>query len=158
MGGRQQDRGVLTLSIKNVGKSMKISKISVETFERLAASRSPSFEDATSSLGLASLPIDDRKEAIRRGGYALVVADYDMDGRSDMLVGNFGPVQLLKNTKDGFVDVTASAGLSSEGVVKSAAFADLDNDGDRDLALLRFVVGAEDSRGDFIAYENNGDG
>ena len=75
-----------------------------------------------------------------------------------MLVGNYGPLQLLRNTGNGYVDVTAEAGLADEGVVKSAGFADFDNDGDRDIALLRFVVGQEDARGDFLAYENNGDG
>ena len=55
--------------------------------------------------------------------------------------------------------MTAEAGIKDEGVVKSKfAFADLDNDGDRDIALLRFVVGSTDGRGDFVAYQNNGDG
>jgi hypothetical protein len=30
--------------------------------------------------------------------------------------------------------------------------------GDRDIVLLRFVVGQTDPRGDFVAYENTGDG
>ncbi|MEC8380860.1 MAG: CRTAC1 family protein [Myxococcota bacterium] len=154
-GFRQQDRGYLTITLNN---DMKITDVSGANLERLTAQRAPAFADATQKLGLNELPIDDRKEAIRRGGYALVVADFDNDQLPDMLVGNYGPLQLLRNTGNGYVDVTAEAGLADEGVVKSAGFADFDNDGDRDIALLRFVVGQEDARGDFLAYENNGDG
>lgn len=154
-GNRQQDRGMLEMTINAQNEILSITGTNIE---RLSAQRAPAFVDATAKLGLDTLPIDDRKEAIRRGGYALVVADFDNDQRPDMLVGNYGPLQLLRNTEEGYVDVTAEAGLADEGVVKSAGFADFDNDGDRDIALLRFVVGQEDARGDFLAYENNGDG
>ena len=124
----------------------------------LVSSRAPAFVDQTASWGLDAVPVNDRKEAIRRGGYALAVVDYDGDARPDVLVGNYGPVQLFRNTGAGYEDVTVQAGLSNVGVVKSAAFADLDGDGDRDLALLRFVEDDGDPIGDFLAYENLGDG
>ena len=155
---RRNDRGEISVHLAQTQGVWKISAMEAISLERAENTRSPAFVDATAELGLDKLPIDDRKEAIRRGGYALAVSDFDNDGLSDMLVGNYGPVQLLRNTGTGFVDVTAAAGIQDEGVVKSAAFADLDNDGDRDIAILRFVVGSKDGRGDFIAYENKGDG
>lgn len=156
-GGRQQVRGYLALEL-SPGPARKITKISAIQMDRLTSARAPSFTDETAALGLAALPSSDRKEAIRRGGYALVAADIDNDARVDLLVGNYGPLQLLRNTGAGFEDITAEAGLASEGTVKSAAFADLDGDGDRDIVLLRFVVGQTDPRGDFVAFENKGDG
>lgn len=156
-GTRQQDRGFLELTLA-LGDTVAVTGVGAVDLERLVANRAPAFADVTSARGLDVLPIDDRKEAIRRGGYALVAADYDGDGQVDLLNGNYGPLQLMRNTGAGWEDVTEQAGLVTEGVVKSAAFADMDNDGDRDLLLLRFVVGQDDSRGDFIAYANNGDG
>ena len=155
---RRNDRGEFSVSLTKTSNGWAISSMEVIYLERAENTRAPAFTDATASLGLDKLPIDDRKEAIRRGGYALAVSDFDNDGQNDMLVGNYGPVQLWRNTGSGFEDVTAKVGIQDEGVVKSAAFADLDNDGDKDIAILRFVVGSKDGRGDFIAYENKGDG
>ena len=153
---RQQDRGHITMRCQKTD-SWKITSLQASTMERLKATRAPAFVDYTENLGLNSLPISDRKEAIRRGGYALVVADYDNDGLSDMLVGNYGPINLLRNTGSGFEDVTAAAGLDPEEVIKGAGFVDMDNDGDRDIVLLRFTD-SSDLRGDFVVYENSGDG
>ena len=155
---RQQDRGHISLNCKKTDGIWKIESMSSSTMERLESLRSPAFTDATEHLGLTTiLPIEDRKEAIRRGGYALVVSDYDNDGYKDMLVGNYGPIHLLRNTGNGFEDVTELAGLDQEEVIKGAGFVDMDNDGLRDIVMLRFTD-ASDPRGDFVIYENNGDG
>jgi hypothetical protein len=157
-GRRRTDRALVELTAsKASGAWALVGGASLES-ERLIAQRAPAFVDATAAWGLGDLTVHDRQEAIRRGGYALAVVDYDGDGRSDLLVGHFGPVQLFRNTGTGFQDVTKAAGLDTVGVVKSAAFEDLDGDGDRDLALLRFVEDDVDEIGDFLAYENLGDG
>lgn len=155
-GGRRQDRGFLGVEL-SAGPQPRVLKITPVRLERVESGRAPAFQDATAAWGLDQLPVSDRKEAIRRGGYALVVADIDGDARPDMLVGQYGPLQLLRNTGSGYDDITAKAGLAGEGTVKAAAFADLDGDGDRDIVLLRFVVGETDPRGDFVVYENRGD-
>ena len=88
----------------------------------------------------------------------LCVADYNNDGKSDLLVGHHGAVQLFKNTGTSFVDVTKEEGLEGEKVVKSAAIADMDGDGDRDILALRFVDTNNNQVRDFVAYENMGEG
>lgn len=155
---RQHDRGTITLKIQNQNDAWKIVEFIRADMDRLRSSRAPIFSDATQDWNLHTLPVSDRKEAIRRGGYALAAVDYNDDGRSDLLVGHYGTVQLLKNTGTQFVDVTKEEGLSAESVVKSAAIADMDGDGDKDILVLRFVETSEHQVRDFVAYENMGEG
>ena len=152
-GGRQHDRGTIELDVV-LGEDVEVTGMRAVELERLSATRAPAYTDVTDSFGDPR----HRKEAIRRGGYALVAADYNNDDLPDLLVGNYGPLKLYRNTGAGWVDATAEAGIQNEGVVKSAGMADMDGDGDRDLLLLRFVIGQQDHMGDFIAYENLGDG
>ncbi len=171
-GVRRQDRGRLSARFARKDGRWLIAGLSasgpVETIVAVAG-RKPAFEDTTASSGL-TVPQVDRREALRRGGYALAVADMDHDGRSDVLVGNWGPVQLFRNTGERFEDVTAKSGLQGETLVKSAAFADLDGDKLSDIVLVRFVDSAEapsegsdpnegrPGAGDVVVYRNLGDG
>jgi hypothetical protein len=159
---RQHDRGTLEITFSsienNTGEEWKIVSIDNASFERIRSTRSPIFQDVTTQWKLDQVKIDDRKEAIRRGGYALVAADYNNDGKSDILVGHHGAVQLFKNTGTSFVDVTKEEGLEGEKVVKSAAIVDMDGDGDKDILALRFVDVQQNKVRDFVAYENMGDG
>jgi thioredoxin-like negative regulator of GroEL len=91
------------------------------------------FEDITERAGLAR---------ISSGyGHGVAVGDYDNDGRPDLFVTRWGSYSLYHNRGDGtFEDVTAAAGLAGDrDWPTSAAFADLDNDGDLDLYVCHYL-------------------
>ena len=91
------------------------------------------FEDITAASGLAAL----------KGGYGhgVAVGDYDNDGRPDLFVTRFGSYALYHNLGHGrFEDATAKAGFGGDrDWPTSAAWADLDNDGDLDLYVCHYL-------------------
>jgi thioredoxin-like negative regulator of GroEL len=92
------------------------------------------FEDVTHRAGLADGP----------GGYGhgVAVGDVDNDGRPDLFVTRWRAYALYHNRGDGtFEDITARAGLDGDrDWPTSAAFADLDNDGDLDLYVCHYLA------------------
>jgi hypothetical protein len=103
------------------------------------------FEDVTESAGIAAFP----------GGYGngVAVGDYDNDGDPDLFVARYRSYALYRNRGDGtFEDVTESAGLGGDrDWPTSAAFADLDGDGDLDLYVCHYLVWDEASP--FICHD-----
>jgi hypothetical protein len=95
------------------------------------------FKDVTAEVGLDKLA-GDQPWFYTHG---VAVADFDRDGRPDLLVTGWGRVALFRNV-DGrrFEDVTAKAGLD-KGITWgiSAAWADLDGDGYPDLYITQYV-------------------
>ncbi|MDF1800207.1 MAG: CRTAC1 family protein [Planctomycetota bacterium] len=73
-----------------------------------------------------------------RWGTGGAVGDLDGDGREDLVVTEWGPDRVLRNTGAGFEPV-AEAGLVGERWGTSAALFDLDLDGVLDLAVVNYL-------------------
>jgi hypothetical protein len=92
---------------------------------------------------------------------AFAAADYDGDGYLDLFIVEVGGTcKLFRNNHDWtFTDVTPSAGCTTAGHGKGAAWADIDGDGDLDLhiAVYRNAAGAAQNIPSAV-YRNNGNG
>ena len=95
--------------------------------------RDGTFEDVTDASGIAAM--------VQGYGHGVAVGDYDNDGHLDLFVTRWRSYGLYRNRGDGrFEDVTQRVGLSgSRDWPTSAAFADLDNDGDLDLYVCHYL-------------------
>ncbi len=91
-----------------------------------------SFEDATDSAGLGG---------VHGYSHGAAVGDFDGDGDPDLFVTRWRAYALYQNQGDGtFQDATSNVGLSGDrDWPTSAAFADLDNDGDLDLYVCHYA-------------------
>ncbi|HEY3136253.1 MAG TPA: FG-GAP-like repeat-containing protein [Blastocatellia bacterium] len=79
-----------------------------------------------------------------------IAGDYDNDGRPDIFVVGHGRLALYHNDGNGkFSDVTSAAGISAYPYLAlSAAFVDVDHDGDLDIFLAGFVDLSKTPSGD----------
>jgi len=94
-----------------------------------------------------------RFEILPYGSAGVSAVDYDGDGWDDLFFADGAGARLYRNRGDGtFDEVTADAGLPTDlPGINVGLFADLDNDGDRDVLLSGFT---QPSR----LYRNDGDG
>jgi tetratricopeptide (TPR) repeat protein len=90
------------------------------------------FTDASARSRLASFA--------RGYGHGIAVGDYDNDGHPDIFLTRWRSYALYRNRGDGtFEDLTKAIGLGGDrDWPTSAAFADLDNDGDLDLYVCHY--------------------
>tara|TARA_Y100001934_G_C12359183_1_gene779706 strand:+ start:579 stop:2468 length:1890 start_codon:yes stop_codon:yes gene_type:complete len=90
------------------------------------------FEDVTQGSGLD----------VGLYGMGVAIGDYDNDALPDIYLTAVGTNRLFRNLGNGkFIDVTQQAGVAGddEEWSTSAAFADIDNDGDLDLFVCNYV-------------------
>lgn len=155
---RIHDRGQIRLVVTLNPKSEKweIANFEVMSGETLV-SKTSSFKEVN-SFAKGELSNHIRKEAIRRGGYALAMGDIDDDGQVDMVVGHMAELEVFKGKVDGtFKRIKNSdLGLANETLVKSIVIADFDNDNKKDLLLVRFAPSEEQGR-DIVLYKKAGD-
>lgn len=111
----------------------------------LLENRGGTFVDVTEHVG-----VGDAEQA-----WAVRFVDYDLDGRLDIYVANYGARNVLyRNDGDGaFTDMTEWAGVEGPLFSMDAVWADYDDDGYPDL----FVTGVSQQDTSSI-YRNNGDG
>lgn len=69
----------------------------------------------------------------------VAIGDVDNDGRSDVLVTQYGGIRLFHNDGGVFTDISKKAGLNSPLWGVSAAFFDFDRDGWLDLVVVNYV-------------------
>ncbi len=93
-------------------------------------------------------------------GMGVAVGDYDNDGDPDLYLTALGGGRLFRNDAGRFVDATTEANAGAgAGWLTSAAFFDLENDGDLDLFVARYVSwSAEIDRGQGFQLAGTGQG
>ncbi|MCP9494536.1 MAG: FG-GAP-like repeat-containing protein [Pyrinomonadaceae bacterium MAG19_C2-C3] len=140
-------------------------------FQRLYRNDAGKYSDVTKDSGLVDLPTGSI-------GIGAVAGDYDNDGRADLFVLRYGtgkPGVLYHNEGAGkFTDRTMSAELAAYPFLStSAAFVDVDHDGDLDIFIAGFADFSKPVSGDLkratvrldelagapnLLLRNNGDG
>jgi len=84
-------------------------------------------------------------DIIEHGSGGASAADYDNDGRQDIFFPDGVRSRLYRNVSDEgsnvkFADVTSEAGLEGIDQANAGLFADVDNDGDADLFVARYLA------------------
>ncbi len=167
-GERRNDRGMWAIDVVLQEGKWKVLEIDLLKGETLVKADAPSFVDTTKKTIGDIIPSYLRTEAIRRGGYALSISDYDGDGNHDIYVGTREEGLLLKSTAE-LKFKKVNVGTDGNRLVKTAIFGDFFNTGREDLVLVRFVPNhlkkEEDKTGneafsfsDIVFYENVGEG
>jgi hypothetical protein len=94
---------------------------------------------------------------IQHAGSGVSAVDYNNDGRVDLFFADGKRCRLYRNDgpdengKVHFTDVTQAAGLDGIGEANAGIFADVDNDGYKDLFIVRYCAPCK-------FFHNNGDG
>ncbi len=119
--------GVRSILYKNDGERRSFAPHGAQDEQPRAAA--VHFTDATVEAGLA------KPDGSGVAATGVAAGDVNGDGRPDLFVTDaFGPARLFRNRGDGtFEETTSGSGISVIGNARSAAFADVDGDGDLDL-------------------------
>ncbi|MEO5896016.1 MAG: FG-GAP-like repeat-containing protein [Vicinamibacterales bacterium] len=103
------------------------------TGSRLYRNDAGVFSDISERAGLTA--------SARGASIGAIAADYDNDGRPDLFILRYGGNLLLRQTSGaGFEDVTERSRLPAyPDLARSAAFVDVDHDGDLDILVVGFA-------------------
>ncbi|MEA9356409.1 CRTAC1 family protein [Bacteriovorax sp. PP10] len=158
-GTRRQDVGPVKLVVKLVDGEWKIQEMAFKNVVTTTSSRAPAFKSETATAFNEGAPsVYLRREAIRRGGYALSLTDINQDGVLDMYVGTQqeSEIWMFDKTKNKYVRSMQEA-LKGEKMVKTAIFTDLDNDKFEDLFLTTFnpIYQGDGQNEDLVLYKNS---
>lgn len=157
-GIRRHDSGKIEMLVDSSEGSWKIEQIAFEKVITLVSNRAPGFTEVTNSAFAEAAPgVHLRREAIRRGGYALSLTDVNQDGFLDMYVGSGKESQMLVyNPKIAKFESKMKETFANEKMVKTAIFNDFDNDQDEDLFVTTFnpVMGKDGFTEDLVVYKN----
>ena len=157
-GALRNDRGMLRVfASRSDDDSWALDRVAIGKMETLKTDGAL-FEDVTDEAGLASLPVYTRSEAIRRGGYALSIADFDNDDHQDLYVGGWGTSTLLRGDGAGTFEKVGVTNVEENTLVKSAIFGDFFNAGREDLLVVRFEPSLDKRDREIVFYRNAGDG
>jgi hypothetical protein len=161
-GKLRNDKLDINLNIEKLTGEWKVSRLNFLNGKSIVSNKSqPFFTNLTASASKdSSVKTYRRSEAIRRGGYAMSLGDYNKDGDLDIYVGQVGKAQLF-TYKDQKITEIKPKGLAFEGLAKSSAFVDFNQDGYEDLMVVRFVPPAQQGSKQerpVVIYQNNKDG
>jgi hypothetical protein len=162
-GKKINDRGEMNISVLRQNSQWKISKMELLKGTSVVSEGQIAFREITpESFNGAGLPMALRREAIRRGGYATSVGDFDNDGIQDIFFASADKTKLYKGNENGVFVEQLNTGLENHTLVKSSAFVDLFNSGKQDLILARFnpsrSLSSTNYSSDIIVYKNLGNG
>ena len=150
-GRRLSDRGVFEVAMTESGGFWQIAMMAVKNAETLRGSTSPFFVRKENPLGSRRPSFSNRKSLSPRG-YAMALGHFDNDEQLDLYFGASSAGKLYRGNGDGSFTEVKESGLQSDTRVKSAVFADFDNDGDQDLLLSRL---RESEDGDELLFYKN---
>ncbi|WP_127718498.1 CRTAC1 family protein [Halobacteriovorax sp. HLS] len=154
---RLQKRGIAQVDVQLQEGKWKLTQFKLVKGEQLQTNKTY-FTNLTASSNISkSVPTHLRREAIRRGGYAMAIGDYNGDKVQDLYVATVADSVLLKGNKNHTFDKTKQSGLEKENFVKAASFADFNNDGKEELLLVRFAPNESqkpNDRSDILIYKN----
>ena len=135
-----------------------VEGIRLANTEKLVA-KAPLFKNITNESKIASVvPRHLRREAIRRGGYAMALGNGGVNKPSDIFVATVAETVYLKGDKNLNYKVNKQDSLEKESFVKAASFADFDKDGKDELLLVRFApneVQSKKDRSDILIYKTS---
>ena len=87
-------------------------------------------------------------------------ADYNNDGKTDLVLATETGLKLLRNSGTGFVDATPQEFIAKPGVYSCLRWLDIDQDGDLDVIAGRYSGGFQDGKqlpgGELLVFQNIG--